>query len=167
MGEPLRDLEARLERLVPRGLSEAGRARLDQQIDQLAEAVAQAPVRKGWGMRGLGAAAAVAAVGAFILLNEGREAAPVAGGQDRPGAEAGGAGAEGAEDESSYETVDFARTVGDGEDGGILLDRFDEPMRAWNYPVREMELLLDKETGLQVRIVQERREQIRVAVTSF
>ena len=33
MGDPLKNLETRLEKLVPHGLSESGRNRLEEQID--------------------------------------------------------------------------------------------------------------------------------------
>lgn len=162
MGDPLKKLEERLEQLVPQGLSESGRTRLEEQIDELAAQVGPAArSRRPWPrLAGIAAmVAVVAALGALIKMKETGE-----GSVTTPGEASIPEVAEG----SGIEMVEFQREVGeDWRDGGIVLTRFNEPMRSWSYDVREVELVLDKESGLEVRIVSERREAVLTAVTSF
>lgn len=169
MGNPLSRLEEQLSTLVPRGLSDGGRAELEAQIDALAaEVVSEEPAprrRRVWPV-GLGIAAAATVMVGLALLPEGASPDGAAAKPDG-GADSGAQEASPGQADGEFVTVDYERMIGDGEDHGIVLDRFNEPMRSWSYDVREMELVLDPESGLRVRIVQDRREQVRVAVTSF
>lgn len=168
MGDRLQDLEERLGNLVPRGLSDDARFRIDQQIEELAAGVAdkQPPGPRWKGALGVAAAAAIAVMGGLaVLARPGAEQEQ--GGRDQAGASVPADTRPVAAAPSEFEMVDYNRTVGDGKDAGIVLGRFNEPMRAWDYEVREMELLLDAKSGLKVQIVREGREQVQVAVTSF
>ena len=163
MGDPLHNLEQRLERLVPQGLSDGGRERLEAQIDELAAELGTAEKGGGHWRRFAAVAAAVVAVAGVAIFGT-------------PGEQDGNTVVAPAvkpapvvvEPEAAFETMEYEREVVDhNDDGVIVVGRFHEPVHSRTMIVREMELVIDKETGLRVRIVSERKEVVLTAVTSF
>ena len=155
MGDPLQELEEQLERMAPCGLSEEGRGRLEDQIDELAAVVEAAPGSWQWQkLAAIVAALALVATMGFMIGGGGpggRTTGPENTSQHVPG----------------FETVGFDREVLDNPEHLIVLSRHDEPMHKWGYKTREIELVLDEESGLRVRIVSEHDEVVLTAVTSF
>ncbi len=41
---------------------------------------------------------------------------------------------------------------------GVILEEFELPLRAWSYEVREINLIIDPETGLIIRAIQNPKE---------
>lgn len=161
MGDPLHELEKKLERLVPHGLSDQGRDRLEGKIDELAAEVEVARSPWPW-LRLSGIAAAIALVATVLVVS----GVPGPGRDDAVGREA--PAEVPAEDvESEMERLEYRREFGAPEDHRIVVTRFNEPMHSWNYKVREVELILDPVTGLRVELVTEHEEEVRTAVTSF
>lgn len=161
MGDPLHDLEKRLERLVPQGLSDQSQTRLEDQIDELASGFESA-AKTGSSWQRIAVFAAVLALVAGVALFDGLHQGvdhPVAG----PSQNASAARAL----DSGIEMVDYQREVEDGRDGGIDLSQFNKPVRSWNYNVKEVETVVDKKTGWKIRIDSEREEAVLTAVTSF
>ena len=160
MGDPLQELEEQLERMVPRGLSEQGRGRLEDQIDELAAVVEAAPGSWQWQkLAAIAAALALVATMGFMIGGGG------------PGGRTTGPEITSPEKTSQhvpgFEMVGFDREVLDNPEHLIVLSRHDEPMHKWGYKTREIELVLDEESGLRVRIVSEHDEVVLTAVTSF
>lgn len=159
MGDSLHDLESRLERLVPRGISNHGRERLEEQIDDLADAVTQ---RKAGGrikkLAGVAALAAVlAAVAVIAGLQQSRPKPTASEGADAP-----------AGTDAGIEPIDYLRVVAESpSDGGYVQGEGNQPFRTWIYPVREEETVVDQQTGWEVTIVSEHEEKILTPVTRF
>lgn len=161
MGDPLHELEKKLERMVPHGLSDQGRDRLEGKIDELAAEVAA--VRSSWSWPRLSTVAAAIALVATVLVlsgiprgehaveNESSPEVPVVVAVVEP----------------EMERLEYRREFGDPEDHRIVVTRFNEPMHSWNYKVRVVELILDRVSGLHIELVTEHEEEVRTAVTSF
>lgn len=158
MGDPLQELEKRLELMVPQGLSDQGRDRLEEQIEQLASEVEAS--RSGWPWQRLAALAASLILIAGVVVVSGR------GGDD----ETPNPVAKTDVPETSlpeFERLEHRREFTDPNNHRIVLTRFNEPMHSWNYKVREFELILDPVSGFRVEMVTESEEEVRTAVTSF
>lgn len=159
MDESLRSLEERLEQLVPRGLGDHGRERLEEEIDRLAEETVRVQGRRRRWPWALGAAAAIGLVCGLAFLSE------------RPD---GGSAVVHASSESGamapvvYETLGYSQKVDDRFDGGTILGNGTEaPYRYWGYSLTETEEVLHLESGYKVHISSEREEGILTRVTSF
>lgn len=162
MDDPLRDLEKRLEQMVPKGLSEQTQERLDDQIDELAAQIGK-PVGFSW--KHYAAIAAVLALVAGLSFVAGQRDSQVVA-EDSPESRTILKGEPVAPDEFKF--VDYEYHVSDSAaDGGYILSRFNEPRRSWSFDTREIELVLDEESGLEVRIVSERKVAVSTPVTSF
>ncbi len=162
MDDPIENLEEGLKRMVPPGLSDGGKTRLEEQIDALASGM-ERPSADGVGLRKVAAVAAVlVALAGMVIFGALRQRGedPVASSKVAPPPEE--------TEDFGIENLDFQREVmEDGRDGGIVFGSNNAPMRSHLYSVREMETVLDKETGLQVQILSERNEVVLTAVTSF
>ena len=113
MDDRLRDLEKRLEELVPRGLGERGRERLEETIDSLAAEAGprSARSRTRWWLPGMGAAAVVAGLVAIAVWPE-----------DQPSSPWPAAGEEVSESEAvPLQTVELVQAVEERFDGGYVL----------------------------------------------
>ena len=155
MGDPLQDLEEKLERLVPTGLSESGREQLEDQIDQLAAKVEAESTPFPWRTLA-GLAAALTAVVGVVLWTEGQKGEQLAGSEEQ--------GKTIAEMRIEKELRKVEEAV---EDRGIVLTPNNEPMHAWGYKVRKEELIFDPESGFRVQVVSEAEEEVLTEVTSF
>lgn len=167
MDDPLRDLEKRLERMVPKGLSEQTQERLEDQIDELAAQVGK-PASFSW-RHYAAMAAALASVAGLSFVAGQRESQAVAVDAPDGGGVLKGVPVEPDElADDRFKFVDYEFHVSDSaSDGGYILSRFNEPRRTWSFDTREIELVLDEESGLEVRIVSERKVAVSTPVTSF
>ena len=162
MGDPLKKLEERLERMVPQGLSDHGRERLEGQIDELASGLEEKA--SGLETKKLVAVAAglaiLAAAVVFVGLGLPGDSRVVE--QDQPAA---------AVDPvfgSVLEPVDFLRLVAESpSDGGYVQGESNMPFRTWIYPVREEETVVDKDSGWEIVIISEHEEQILTPVKRY
>jgi hypothetical protein len=174
MDDSLRAMEERLERLVPKGLSDLGRERMEEQIDQLARGVAEVRSGAGWKW-GTGAAAAVAVMGVGFWQTGGEDAVVAGRGAVSPAAlverwalefEGMGGGEESLEDDVL--TMAMARQVeGRMDRGWVVAEGAETPHRYWSYEVTDEEELMDAESGYAVRVVSRQEEWIPVEVTSL
>ncbi|MDA0765760.1 MAG: hypothetical protein O3A92_02910 [Verrucomicrobia bacterium] len=169
MDDSLKALEARLERLVPKGLSDLGRERMEDRIDELAATVESGSDLSGWKW-GMGAAAAVVAlVAAFWSTGrEGAETAVV----EVPAVEiakpAEVVAMRTEEDLMELLTLSLTRHVEARTDRGFVTAEGGEaPHRYWSYEVTNDEELMDSESGYAVRVVSQHEEWVPVAVTSL
>lgn len=156
MDDRLAQVERGLERLIPRGFSESGRASLDALIDELAAEVSpQAPQAK-WPQRVMwGAAAAVTLAAAWSVA--------VSGGEKR-----GPAVTQLAEAELEPELmVESENVVAVEEDSAMLADDDGGLHRAWRVTVVNEERFHDPATGHDVRVVHPRDELVLMPVSAF
>ena len=156
MGDPLRELEEQLERLAPAGLSESGRSRLEDQIDELAEGVESSSAGAPWWRSMVGVAAALALVGGLVIAYERQNRPPAVAGSD-----------ETSEPGSGMLVEEGLRKVSEAGLRGIILTPNNEPMHAWGYKVKQEELIFDPESGFRIRVVSEAEEEVLTEVTSF
>jgi hypothetical protein len=144
---------------------------LNEQIDSLAGGVGGLAKSHGHRWRiGLGMAAGVGVMGGVAILDGVRDNPGTAkriadNGQEVVVGEPDHAAH--AEDERGVFPVKFERKVGDGEYEGILLDGRDMPKQTWGFNVSETEVVHDEESGWEVQIVQERREEVWIPVNSL
>lgn len=146
-------VEKALERLMPRGMSEAGFKGLESMIDELA---ADAPARKpDWlriGVWTTGGMAAALALGFGLMAG-----APVA-----PSAQPLVVNPPVVELLSQVEGVVRVHPVVD-----LVTESDGSLHRSWRMEVVNEELFHDAETGQQVRVVRPRDEIVTMPVTSF
>ncbi len=159
MDDALKQLEGRLERLAPRGLSDHAVTRLETQIDELAEEAG--PNSPRW-VRWVTAGAAMLGLLATLMVLA----------QPRGPEEAAAAAAEQAgapwRRGPSFETLELVQNVEDRFDGGnVLGDGTEAPHRYWGYEVTETEDMVDCESGLRVRISSKWEEAVLTKITTY
>ena len=154
MGEDLRELEERLQGLVPRTLSPESEARLHEQIDTLAAQAGQdAPSSRSRWM-GWGAVAGIALLAGVLWHTPPGVVETVS---SPPEAEA---------EEPLVELVSTMRQVTERVDAGwVVGDGKQRPHRYWSYLVTDTEEILDEESGYSVTVVSEREERVPVVLT--
>lgn len=166
MDDTLQRLEARLEALVPKGISDHGRERMEEVIDKLASEVPL--VHSGGGMWKwpVGAAACLGLAAGLALLR----------GPDGPGAlvempevsVARVARVAWADYEPGVETMASSLQVDERfDEGWVVVDGAGLPHRYWAYELTDEEEVLDEESGFTVRIYSEREEWVPVKLTSL
>ncbi|MDP0489798.1 MAG: hypothetical protein Q7Q71_01960 [Verrucomicrobiota bacterium JB023] len=136
----LDDMERSLERLMPRGMGDETRLRLEGVIDELAASTPPRMRRWPWAL----AASIVVALSATAMMQESRP-------------EAGGAGftAEQSE-ETEFELLEKGLWLEEGRDEGIQATTDDgQAMRAFSYVAIEEERLLHPQTGYTVVVQRE------------
>ncbi|NNC88706.1 MAG: hypothetical protein HKN82_09645 [Akkermansiaceae bacterium] len=157
MDDRLARIEAGLERLVPRGLSDTTKDALETRIDEWAGTVAD-DRRRGWKVGAAAAAVALLGAGAFLQQGAGPGSAPVA----MPGVDAP------AEAPAAIETLSMAVQVNSRFDGGwVHGDGSQKPFRYHGYEVTNETEMVDPATGYEVRVVERREEWIPVTMTSL
>lgn len=157
MGDPLRELEEQLESLVPNGLSDQGRGRLEDQIDELAAGVESSESGGSW-YRTAGIAAAIAMLAAILVIT---------GGGKSPSGLVEGIGEQGDGGEG-IKVVEEHWDLGESAvSRGIVLTPDNEAMHSWGFKVKKTELIFDPESGFHVRVVSEAEEEVLTEVTSF
>jgi hypothetical protein len=168
MDDSLKALEERLEQLVPKGLSDLGRERMEDQIDALAESLQPAgqPAGLKWAVGGAAAALAMALVfwspdpsGGEAVAENTLVEAPVAESVSTALTEA---------DLFEMLTLSSIREVETRTDRGWVADgEGDLPHRYWSYRVTDKEELIDEESGYSVSVVSQHEQWVPVAVTSL
>lgn len=174
MDEQLRRLEERLEGLVPKGISDHGRTRLEETVEELA---ARDATRKPGGNAWKWGAGIAAAMGIMTGVQFVREpsAPPVAISSMHPGVVEAVFGDEvsypGFGDDISFpvvETVALTRQVeGRFDEGWVEAEGAPHVYRCWEYEVTDEEAIIDEETGYEVTVYSERQERIPVRITSL
>lgn len=162
MGDRMMELEERLEQLVPRGLSEDGRARMDAEIDRLAAEVADdvPTVSSGGRFRKTLAWAAVACV---LVSLTAVYFAPPAATVDQPVVEV--VAPYDAEAALIEYLASELRVTEMRDHGWGIQDGSDQAYRYWTNMVTETENMLDHESGYEVKVVSEREVVVPVALT--
>ena len=168
MDEALRKMEARLEGLIPKGISDSGRERLEETIENLAGNTVRDHSGGGIGKWGVGLAASLGVLaGAQLLRSPDGEAAvadpvaarvvdvverAVAGGDAVP----------------VVETMAVSRHVkGRVDEGWAPVEGSTHVYRYWGYDVTDEEELVDGETGYVVTVFSRREDRIPVRMTSL
>ena len=165
MDEAMRRVEERLEALVPKGISDRGRERLEERLEELAEnAASRSPGGGAWKW-GLGLAAGLGLMAGAQFLLPGPSAQPVV-------AEAGSPGVvEFALAEDFFtvvETVAISRQVeGRMDEGWVPSEGSPHVYRYWGYEVTDEEEVVDEETGYVVKVYSQREKRIPVRITSL
>jgi hypothetical protein len=165
MDEAMRTMEERLEALVPKGISDRSRERLEETIEGLAESAATRSHGGGAWKWGLGVAAGLGLmVGAQFLLR-GPSAQPVVAETRSPEVVEFAL----AEDfVSVVETVMLSRQVeGRMDEGWVPAEGSPHVYRYWGYEVTDEEEVVDEETGYVVKVYSQREKRIPVRITSL
>ncbi len=162
MDDSLKRLEERLEVLIPKGISDHGRERMEETIDNLASSTT---VEGGAAWKWAVSAAACLGAAAGLALLRGPEApAPMVMDPPKP--------VTGAVVLASYEpfveTLSSSREVAGRFDGGLAAgDGTGMPHRYWSYDLREEEEVVDEQSGYTIRIYSESQEWVPVRLTSL
>ncbi len=161
MDDSMKRMEARLESLMPKGISDCGRERLEETIDELA---ATTPVagNSSWKWA-VGAAACLGLAAGLGLLRGPEEVGPVVEVPTVP--------VEGvvlAVYEPVVETLASSLQVdGRFDEGWAVVEGDGVPHRYWGYELTDEEEVVDEESGYTVRIYSEREEWVPVKLTSL
>lgn len=143
----LGDIEAGLERLMPRGLTEDTRLELESVVEGLAEEVEGGAGDSFWhGARFLQAAAAVliAALGLGFFLHTENQVSPVL------------ASLDGASQEHGIELLEQRTWIESGSElGSRTIDEAEEVSQGWSYSGVEEERLLHGDSGYEVILQRE------------
>lgn len=185
MADSLRALEERLEQLVPKGLSDFGLERMEDEIDRLAGALAMeegassGPTVRKWG---IGAAAALGVLAVVYWSPEGgseRGVDHLPGESDLVAAvvSIGDGGRAPQPSVSVWQDVlaaeeflvlSSARRVQGRQDRGWTPHQDGgAPHRYWSYEVIDEEELVDTRSGYAVRVVSQHEEWVPVEMTSL
>ena len=161
MDDALKRLEERLEELVPKGISDCGRERLEETIDELAAGTTAAG--NGTWKWAVGAAACLGVAAGLALLRGPEKPGPVV--EETPNEASGrvvlAAYEPGVEPLASWLQVDERFDEGWGVDPNGVLYRY------WGYAITDEEEVVDEESGYTVRIYSEREEWVPVKLTSL
>ena len=165
MDEAMRRVEERLEGLVPKGISDRGRERLEECLEELAENAASGNPGGGAWKWGLGLAAGLGLMAGAQFLLPGPSAQPVAAELGSPEVVEYAL----AEDFIPViETVTISRQVEDRVDEGwVLAEGSPHVYRYWGYELTDEEEVVDAETGYVVTVYSQREKRIPVRVTSL
>ena len=161
MDDSLKRLEERLEGLVPKGISDCGRERLEETIDELAAAT-PASVGGSWKWA-VGAAACLGLAAGVAFLRDLDEAPTLV---ELPAL---------APEEvvlASYEPgvetlASSLQVDGRFDEGWVVANGDGVPHRYWAYELTNEEEVVDEESGYTVRIYSEREEWVPVKMTSL
>lgn len=161
MDDSLKRLEERLEGLVPKGISDCGRERLEETIDELAAA---APDGGGEAWKWAVGAAACLGLAAGLGFLRGLDEVPTLVDLRVPVPEE----VVLASYEPGVETLASSLQVdGRFDEGWVVVGDDGVPHRYWAYELTDEEEVVDEESGYTVRIYSEREEWVPVKLTSL
>lgn len=166
MDESLKRMEDRLEALVPKGISDHGRERMEEMIDGLAAGVVGERSDGGTWKWAVGTAACLGlAAGLAFLVGPD---APESLGELLPREVVKVAMVERASYAPGVETMASSRQVdGRFDEGWVIMDGAGMPHRYWAYELTDEEEVVDEESGYTVRIYSQREEWVPVKLTSL
>ena len=159
MDDAMKRMEERLEALVPKGLSDLGRERLEETIDELAAGTTVSG--SGTWKWAVGSAACLGLAAGLALL-AGPKSTPMA---QMPVVAPDEVAL--ASYEPAVETVLSSLHVEGRYDEGLVMDGVNAPHRYWAYELTNEEEVVDEETGFTVRIMTQREEWVPVKMTSL
>ena len=165
MDEAMRKMEARLEGLIPREISDSGRERLEETIGNLAENTVIRGAAGGAWKWGIGLAASLGLLAGVQLIRPPVEVQVAAG----PIGTVVAAAPEVAGDQVPVvEMMTVSRQVeGRVDEGWVNAEGSPHVHRYWRYDVTDEDEVVDGETGYVVTVLSQREERIPVRMTSL